>query len=123
MKLDMDKIAEALKSCSGIVGSLLAILQLKVSLLPINPVIAEDWWIPTSILALLAGFGTHRSAKSLGKHTLGWGCLVLAIALLLFLITLTTVQPLSPEAASVAAHWVYVLFFVSIGGAIGGFLT
>jgi len=122
-----DKLAgilEVAKNLSGLPSSLAALGESKVHVLPMNPRISNHLWWVAAILAALAGFGAHKFAKQKGRLVLGWISLALAIVALLAILVLSR-EPswLSPETASLAAHFAYVLFFVFVGGTFGGFLT
>jgi len=117
-----DEFLETLKNLNGVVTSALVFIEEKYPLLPVNPRIREDGHRVAALLALVAGFGAHQYAKRSGKIVLGWIGLGLAIVMVLLIFWLSRGPSISPQAAALDARIAYVLFFVFLGGAIGGFL-
>ena len=117
-----DEFLETIKNLNGVVSSALVFIEEKYPLLPLNPRIREDGHRVAALLALVAGFGAHQYAKRSGRLKLGWIALVLAIVMVGLIFWFSAGPSFSPQAVSVSARIVYVLFFVFLGGAIGGFL-
>lgn len=122
LPLKFDEFLEGAKNVNGIVTSGLVFIEEKFPLLPLNPRIREDSHRVAALLALVAGFGAHRYAKSSGKLVLGWICLAMTVLSVFLIFWLTRTSWVSPQSAALAARFAYVFFFVFLGGAIGGFL-
>lgn len=118
----MAEIGETLKNLSGIVSSVLVFVESKYPILPLNPKIREDSNYVAAIFAVIAGFGAHRFAKSSGRQIFGWAFLGLAFLDLVVIRWLVGTPPLSPHTTSMGGTLTYVLFFLFLGGAVGGFL-
>ena len=121
--MTFDEFLEYAKNLNGVVTSALVFVEEKFVLLPLNPRIREDADRVAALLALVTGFGAHRYAKKSGKQVLGWISLGLTILTTITIFWLARTTSVSPQTASSAARVAYVLFFVFLGGAVGGFLT
>ena len=120
MKLTLDKIGEVLKNFGGVLSSLLALLQLKVRILPINAAIAEELWPVAIILAAVAGFGAHQTAKRSGRLTLAYFAFGLTAVAFFFILWLVNDPPFEPKTISTLARVMFVSFYLFLGAAIGG---
>ena len=114
---------EILKNLSGAVSSALVLLDYKYPILPLNPKLREGLALVSAIFAAVAGLGAHQFAKRSHRLILGWIFLAAALIVLVAIFWLSN-EPssLSPKTISTAARVAYVVFFVFLGAAIGGFL-
>ena len=113
---------EKLKNLNGLISSALVFMEDKYPVLPVNPAIREDSHRLAALLALVAGFGAYRYAKGSGKLVLGWVFLATAIVMVGLIFWLSGEPSISAQSIRVTARLAYILFFVSVGGSIGGFL-
>ena len=120
--MTFDEFLDIAKNLNSVVTSALVFLEEKFPVLPLNPRIREDSHRVAALLALVTGFGAHRYAKASGKLVLGWVSLAITIAMVFVIFWLARGSSISPQSASLAARFAYVGFFVSLGGAVGGFL-
>ena len=110
------------KNFGGAVSALLVAVDSKYPMLPVNPMIRRDLDYVAALLGAVAGFGAYQFAKRSGKLVLGWVFLALTVLALLATLVLTGHAVLSPEVTSLTVRIAYVLFFLALGGSIGGFL-
>lgn len=116
------EVFELLKNFSGVISSALVFFETEFPVLPLNPKIREDSNGVAAVVAVIAGFGAHQYAKRSGKLVLGGVALGLALVTIGCIFWLAAGTALSPHAESIAARVVYVLLFVFLGSAVGGFL-
>jgi hypothetical protein len=116
------EVGELAKNFSGALSSALVFLESQHPILPLNPRLRGELSVVSAILAAVAGFGAHRYAKTYGRLRLGWVFLTLAVASLMVIIWLSGDETMSAYFVSLSARWFYVLFYVFLGGAIGGLL-
>lgn len=121
--MTFDEIVEYAKNVNGIVTGGLVFLEEKLVLLPLNPRIRDEWAHVAALLALVTGFGAHRYAKKTGRQRLGWVSVGLTVITSIVIIWLARTASISPQSASDSARVAYVLFFIFVGSAVGGFLT
>jgi hypothetical protein len=117
-----DKVGETAKSFSGAASSALVLLDSKYSILPLNPRLRDELLLVSIILAMVAGWGAHQYAKKRNSLLVGGLSLCFAILVLMAILWLRVDQSSPPARISAAAQGSHVLFFVFLGGAIGGFL-
>lgn len=116
-------IGEIFKNLSGVVSSALVVVDSKYPILPINPRLHQGLVLVSIILAAVAGFGGRQFAQRSGRLALGWSFLAVAVLVLGLLLWLSSdPASLSPNTIRSLARFGYVLFFLFLGGAFGGFL-
>jgi len=112
----------SLKNVGGAASSIIALVDYKYPLLPVNPKIRGTLTLVSAIFALLVGIGCHQTAKALRKLWVGWLSISPALAVLGAIFWLASdPSSLSPQAVSLLVKIAYVMFFSLRGGAVGGF--
>jgi hypothetical protein len=109
------------KDCLSLLQAASPFVEKSFPFLPVNPAVREELWIASTVVAVLAGFGTYRSTKisPTGRSWLWlWGIVLFIVFLLLQIglghgLNLGPVQPWATRA-------LYVLLFFSLGIASGG---
>jgi hypothetical protein len=111
------------KDCLSLLQAALPFVEKSFPFLPVNPAVREELWIVSTLVAVVAGFGTYRSTK-ISTNTRSWlwlwGIILFVVFLLLQIglghgLNLGPVQPWATRA-------LYVLLFLTLGMAIGGVL-
>ena len=125
MTSDKGKPLELAKTAISLLQALLPLVEkYLLPILPVNPVV-RDQWMPASIaISAVVGIGSYWSTKKLtnGRKSLfiwGVGLCILVVALI---IVLTHGLPLPPRSLQIGIRVLYVLFFATLGMAIGGAL-
>ena len=119
----MSKNWEVLAKLFSLLPSLLPLLEKHWSLLPVNPAVRSDVWVLSIIISAVAGFGGYQSSGR--YHFLGWTGLFLFVVTLSGELAITATEigfGLAPRVLSLLARIGYVLLFLFLGLAIGGFL-
>jgi hypothetical protein len=113
---------DTLKNFGGVLAAVLQFLDDRYEVIPVDPLV-RTWGLIAAIIAVVAGLGAHQSAKRLKDPSVGWVFFWSSVADLVALICVITLNiPLPALAAASAARVLYALFFILLGGAVGGFL-
>ncbi|MGC2468012.1 MAG: hypothetical protein WA517_22670 [Candidatus Acidiferrum sp.] len=114
---------EVVKNLSGAVSSFLAWVESEYPILPLNPAIGKHLLKVSALFAFLAGVIAHQIARRTKGIKPGVISFVLALVTLGAIFWLASgPSVLSPEANSLIVRYAYVLFFVFLGGTVGGIL-
>jgi hypothetical protein len=122
----MKKVFDVLQAIISILSGAVPLLEAKVNVLPVNPLIRQDLLTGTAITATIAGIGAWATTKYFKRTpALGWSALaglILALAFIYLLASAGITFGLSPAAQAGAVRIAYLVVFVCIGIAVGGFL-
>jgi hypothetical protein len=116
---------DVIKNVISLLGAVLPILEKKIAILPVNPVIREEMMWISVMAAGIAGLGAYQSATRIPRlRFIGWLGLFLFTVIIAFLILLTQGHTLglTPSDVSSAVRILYVLLFLFLGLAVGGFM-
>lgn len=119
-------MVDILKNLLSLSAALLPLIEKYVELLPVNPHVRNDVWLISIMVAAVAGLGGYQSAKHLGRgRVVGWIGLLLFVLFLVVELAITTAGiefGLPARGISLLVRVGYVLVFLSLGLAAGGFL-
>ena len=111
---------------SALVGAGPATEKWAIQLVPLNPRIINDWWMPSMMLALLGGVLAYHCTKRHSRVS-GYVAIVsLAICLTCVLLFMFVLQGyylgVGPIAAQVLIKFAYVVLYLSLGVTVGSAL-
>jgi hypothetical protein len=119
-------MTDIIKNLLSILPALLPLLEKQIDLLPVNPLVRQDVWLISMVLAGVAGLGGYQSAKRLYFcRYIGWIGLLLLVPTVLLELGITTTEVnfgFSPPVIQLAVRGGYCLTFLLLGLSIGGFI-
>jgi hypothetical protein len=122
----MKKVLDTLQAVISILSGAVPLLEAKVNVLPVNPLIREDLLTGTAITATIAGIGAWATIKYFKRTPVpGWSALAVLILALAFVYLVASAGisfGLSPVGQAGAVRIAYLVVFVCIGIAVGAFL-
>ena len=118
-----NKLVEVLKNAVSIGQALLPLLEKWLELLPVNPALRRSALQISIVLAAAAGFGAYQTIKRNKVLAVPWIALALSILAVVAIFALTggVTFGLNPVWLSSTVQTFYILTFVFLGAAIGGF--
>jgi hypothetical protein len=113
---------ETLKNFGGVIAAVLQYIDGRFHVIPVDSQV-RTWGFLAAIIAVVAGLGAHQSSKHVKGPSIGWVFFWSTVGDLVALICVITFNMSLPsQAAASAGRVLYAMFFILLGGALGGFL-
>ena len=108
----------------SVVPALFPLVERQFALLPVNPGIRENVLIISIVLAAVVGLGGYLTTRRYGKPAIPWCSITAAVIAVVVMFALTGGMSfgMDPLLISALVASLYVVIFMLIGIAVGGFL-
>jgi hypothetical protein len=119
-------LTELIKQLQSLVAGALPFISTKLDLLPfVNPVIIEEMWPATAVLAVISAGVNYNLAQPSHKPT--WARYLTIVGLLLAIISFLIMYAITrdvlfadnPYLQDISVRGLFILFFVTIGFVVG----